>query len=93
MALFLVGFGKLGRNLSVGMAFPAGAGLRRSENRKRARRRNADRSAPADRGGAPMIRMVLADDHTIVREGLKQLLLAASDLHGGRRKLLLRQEH
>ncbi len=27
-----------------------------------------------------MIRVVIADDHTIVREGLKQLLLAASDL-------------
>ena len=28
-----------------------------------------------------MIRIVIADDHTIVREGLKQLLSAASDLH------------
>ena len=28
-----------------------------------------------------MIRVVIADDHTIVREGLKQLLSAASDLH------------
>ena len=27
-----------------------------------------------------MIRVVLADDHTIVREGLKQLLTAAGDL-------------
>ena len=27
-----------------------------------------------------MIRVVIADDHTIVREGLKQLLAAASDL-------------
>ena len=27
-----------------------------------------------------MIRLVLADDHTIVREGLKQLLIAAGDL-------------
>jgi len=27
-----------------------------------------------------MIRIVLADDHTIVREGLKQLLAAAGDL-------------
>ena len=27
-----------------------------------------------------MIRVVIADDHTIVREGLKQLLLAAGDL-------------
>src|SRR5213593_1952088 len=27
-----------------------------------------------------MIRIVIADDHTILREGLKQLLLAASDL-------------
>ena len=26
-----------------------------------------------------MIRVVIADDHTIVREGLKQLLLAAGD--------------
>ena len=28
-----------------------------------------------------MIRIVVADDHTIVREGLKQLLAAAGDLH------------
>ena len=28
-----------------------------------------------------MIRIVVADDHTIVREGLKQLLVAAGDLH------------
>jgi DNA-binding NarL/FixJ family response regulator len=28
-----------------------------------------------------MIRLVIADDHTIVREGLKQLLSAANDLH------------
>src|ERR1700687_4405298 len=27
-----------------------------------------------------MIRVIIADDHTIVREGLKQLLLAAGDL-------------
>src|SRR6476620_4073211 len=27
-----------------------------------------------------MIRLVIADDHTIVREGLKQVLSAASDL-------------
>jgi YesN/AraC family two-component response regulator len=27
-----------------------------------------------------MIRVVIADDHTIVREGLKQLLAAATDL-------------
>jgi DNA-binding NarL/FixJ family response regulator len=27
-----------------------------------------------------MIRIVVADDHTIVREGLKQLLAAAGDL-------------
>jgi DNA-binding NarL/FixJ family response regulator len=28
-----------------------------------------------------MIRIVIADDHTIVREGLKQILAAAADLH------------
>ena len=27
-----------------------------------------------------MIRIVIADDHTIVREGLKQVLAAAGDL-------------
>jgi len=27
-----------------------------------------------------MIRIVIADDHTILREGLKQLLLAAGDM-------------
>ncbi len=44
--------------------------------------RDAHRSPPS--GGATdpgvMIRVVIADDHTIVREGLKQLLFAESDL-------------
>src|SRR5262249_20204642 len=52
---------------------------RRSERGERARPRNDRRSAHTDEGRA-VIRIVVADDHTIVREGLKQVLSAAADL-------------
>ncbi len=39
-----------------------------------------NRRAAGPAGVHAMIRLVIADDHTIVREGLKQLLSAASDL-------------
>ena len=55
------------------------AARRRGHDHERSGRRHPRRS-PAAAGvaaGAVMIRVVIADDHTIVREGLKQLLGAA----------------
>ena len=55
---------------------------RRRHDHQRSGRGHARRS-PASGGATEpgvMIRVVIADDHTIVREGLKQLLVAASDL-------------
>ena len=49
---------------------------------QRAGRGHAHRGPPSAGAAEPgvMIRVVIADDHTIVREGLKQLLCAASDI-------------
>ena len=56
-------------------------------DRQRARhgRRPSWCAFPCRKGSRRMIRIVIADDHTIVREGLSQLLGAAGDIDGRRR--------
>ena len=62
------------------------APARHGVDHERARRGHDHRGdAPARRGGGRMIRVVIADDHTILREGLRQLLGAAGG-HRGRRR-------
>src|SRR6185436_3133342 len=53
----------------------------RRYDHERPRPGNQHRPAVAHHAGGPvMIRVLVADDHTIMREGLKQLLVAAGDL-------------